>query len=117
MKRELAVLLDRELKDPRLGEGMITVSSVRVSKDLRQANVYISRLGDDPEGDKDCLEALEHAKGFLRRQLNDRMRLKHIPDLHFHLDTGPRRAMELEDIFKQIREQTPQESEEEDEQS
>ena len=114
MKRELAIMIDREIKDPRLGEGMVSVSQVTVSKDLRQANVYVSRLGDDPEADRECLEALDHAKGFMRRQLNERMRLKYIPELHFHLDTGPRRAMELEDLFRQIHEQNPPDAEAED---
>lgn len=113
MQRELAVLIDREIKDPRVT--MVTVAHVKVTKDLRQAEVYVSRLGDDPQADRECLEGLDRAKGFLRRQLNERMRIKHIPDLHFHLDTGPRRAMELEDIFRQIHEQSPPPTESEDE--
>lgn len=115
MQRELAVLVDREVKDPRVGAGMVTVSHVHVSKDLRQANVYVSRLGDDPQADRDCIEALERAKGFLRRQLNERMRMKYIPDLHFHLDEAPRRAMELEDLFRQIHEEQSSKAEGDDE--
>jgi len=114
MQRELAIMLDREVKDPRIG--MVTVSHVRVTRDLRQADVYVSRLGDDPQGDKDCIEGLAKASGYLRHQINERMRLKHIPELKFHLDTAPRHAMELEDIFRQIHEQSPAPTEQTNEQ-
>ena len=105
MAKELAVILDREIKDPRVG--MVTVSRVHVTKDLRVADVYVSRLGDDAKADAECIQALEHAAGFVRRLVGERMALKFLPDLKFHLDTSIRHAMALEEIFKKIHESEP----------
>ena len=98
--RELAIILDREIKDPRVG--MVTVSHVGVSRDLRKADVYVSRLGEDSTEDKECLEGLEKASGYIRRLLAQRVEFKNIPALNFHLDTAPSKAIEMEKLFKQI---------------
>jgi ribosome-binding factor A len=105
--RELAGILDREIKDPRVG--MVTVSHVHVTRDLRQADVYVSRLGNDPQTDLECLKALNGASGFIRRLLGQRIELKFLPDLRFRLDTSPREAMALEQIFRKIHEEAKQE--------
>ncbi|MCX7016529.1 MAG: 30S ribosome-binding factor RbfA [Candidatus Sumerlaeota bacterium] len=113
MARELAGILDREIKDPRVG--MVTVSRVHVTKDLRAADVYVSRLGDDAKADQECLQALEHAAGYIRRLVGERMVLKFLPELKFHLDTSVRYAMALEEIFKKIHESEPPREEAEEE--
>ncbi len=100
VSRELAVILDQDIKDPRVG--MATVSHVRVSKDLRTADVHVSRLGDDAEEDAQCMEALASAAGYIRRLLGERIALRFLPELRFHLDTSARKAIELEKIFKEI---------------
>jgi ribosome-binding factor A len=83
MQRELASLLQEELKDPRLG--MISVSGVEVSRDLAHARVYISVLGGT-ETVSETLGILNKAAGFLRHQLGQRMRLRVIPQLRFLYD-------------------------------
>ena len=103
--RELAEILDRDIKDPRIG--MVTVSDARVSRDLRKADIYISRLGENEEEDRECMEGLNQARGYIRRLLGERVVLKYLPDLTFHLDTGPRKAMEMEKLFKQIHDSSP----------
>lgn len=84
MQRDLAELIHRELKDPRIG--FVTISAVEVSRDLEHAKVFVSLLG---EGDIDeTLAALTHAAGFLRRELGRRMTTRTVPRLRFVHDTS-----------------------------
>lgn len=99
MQRELARLIQREVKDPRLG--MITLSEVRVSRDYGYADIYITllsaeELSEDDEKVQENLEILQEAAGFLRRRLGKIMTLRVIPRLRFHFDklAGESRRME-----------------------
>lgn len=83
IQRELAALIRKEVKDPRLS-AMVTVAEVRVSPDLSQARVYITVLDDRGE---QSAEVLNHAEGFLRSQLGKLLHLRTIPHLHFIHDT------------------------------
>jgi ribosome-binding factor A len=83
LQRELASLIFEELKDPRLG--MVSVSGTRVSRDLSHAKVYVSVLGDEQVATA-SLKVLNHAAGFLRHKLGQRMRLRTVPELRFHID-------------------------------
>jgi len=93
IQRDLAVLLQREIKDPRVG--MPTVSGVKVSRDLAYADVYVTFMAiDAPEKVKEALEVLEHASGMLRSLLSKSIKLRVMPRLRFHYDQtivdGPR---------------------------
>lgn len=83
IQRELADLIRTELKDPRLG--MVSVSGVTVSRDLSHARVHVSVLGNETQT-AESLKILHHAAGFLRHKLGQSMRMRVIPELHFHLD-------------------------------
>ncbi|MGM0594236.1 MAG: 30S ribosome-binding factor RbfA [Pseudomonadota bacterium] len=85
IQRELAELVQRELKDPRLG--MVTISAVDVTKDLSVAKVYFTVLnpGHDPQQTQ---KGLTHAGGFLRRELAHRMKLRVVPELRFFYDSS-----------------------------
>ncbi len=85
LQQELALLVQRELRDPRLG--FITVSLVRISKDFSFADVYFSVLGKDTEAQaEDSLAALKNASGFLRSALSKKLQLRMVPQLRFHFD-------------------------------
>ena len=86
MQRDLAVLVQRELKDPRLG--MVTISGVKVSRDLAFADVYVTFMGIDEieENIKQGLDVLANASGFLRSSLAKDLKLRVIPNLRFHYD-------------------------------
>ncbi|MEW6648436.1 MAG: 30S ribosome-binding factor RbfA [Pseudomonadota bacterium] len=99
MQRELALLIQRELKDPRLG--MITVSGVEVTRDFAHAKVFVTVLSDDPAQVAQSLEGLRHAAGFLRRELGRRMQLRTIPELHFAHDTSVERGTRLSALIDQ----------------
>ncbi|MCG5500035.1 30S ribosome-binding factor RbfA [Ectothiorhodospira lacustris] len=92
IQRELAELVREELKDPRVG--MLTIAGVEVSRDLAHAKVFFTVLGDD-EAIKVTSEGLRKAAGFLRRELGRRMRIRSIPELHFHYDDTQREGARI----------------------
>lgn len=83
IKRQLAVLIQQEIREPRTG--MITVSAVDVAPDLSHAKVYITTLGDE-EGQRLAVKALNQAAGFLRSGLARRLALRTVPQLRFQYD-------------------------------
>src|SRR5215510_2327804 len=84
LQTEIAHLLLRQLKDPRLS--MVTISRVEVSSDLRHACIYISKIGSETEQHA-ALQGFEHAAGFIRGQLGKHLKLRYTPELTFKLDT------------------------------
>jgi ribosome-binding factor A len=99
IRAELSQLILRRLKDPRVR--MTTVASVEVSGDLRHARVHVSVVGDETAREA-SLEALQHASGYLRRQLaKELFRLKNIPDLRFELDRGAEYSQRISDLLEE----------------
>ena len=100
MQRELALLIQREIKDPRLG--LITITGVDVSRDLSHAKIFITIMGqdDDEEAVKGNLRSLNEAAGFLRMQLGKSMKLRTVPQLHFNYDASIRRGVELSSLIE-----------------
>ena len=99
LQQELAVLIQREVKDPRLG--MVTVSGVNVSRDLGYADVHITLLGDDdPERIRENLAVLKRAAGFPRSQIARRIKLRHVPELRFHYDESVARGHQLSSLIE-----------------
>lgn len=103
IQRDLAQLIQFEIKDPRLG--MVTVSHVRVAKDLGYADVYITvmPLGDQDEVQavKDSLAVLNKAAGFLRHELARGIKLRVMPQLRFHFDETVERGRRLHSLIEQ----------------
>ncbi len=88
IKREVSDILRKDLKDPRLsGLGLISVTEVEVSRDLRFARVFVSVLGGAEEA-KQALTTLKKATGFIRSEIGRRIRLRHTPELAFRMDTS-----------------------------
>src|SRR5690606_36478706 len=99
MQRELALLIQREVRDHRVG--MITVTAPEVSRDLAHAKVFISLMGDAGAEDiAENLEALKDASGFLRVQLGRVMKLRTISHLHFFYDESVRRGVHLSSLIE-----------------
>ena len=96
IQRELAVLIQQEIKDPRLG--MVTVSAVDVSRDLSVAKVYVTVL-DEEHDMAQTLEVLEHAAGFLRHCLGQHMTLRTVPVLKFIHDESISRGNRLASLI------------------
>ncbi|MGD8782889.1 MAG: 30S ribosome-binding factor RbfA [Thioalkalispiraceae bacterium] len=92
LQRELAMLIQQEIMDPRVG--MITVSAVEVSKDLAHAKVFITALNED-QAHQQTIDALQHAAGFLQHELGKRLKLRTIPRLKFVYDESIERGSNL----------------------
>jgi len=99
IREELSGILQREMKDPRLG--FVSVLRVELSPDMSFARVYVSVYGSQEEQQK-TMEALEHASGFIRRQLAPRLTLRTIPRLRFILDRSMEHAENISRILAQI---------------
>lgn len=99
IQRELAQMIQREIKDPRLG--MVTINAVKVSRDMGYADIYVSlltteELTEESESVQASLGVLRKAAGFLRGQLGRAMKLRMVPHLRFHFDSllGKSRRMD-----------------------
>ena len=93
VQRELSDLIRMELKDPRLGGGMVTISGVKISSDLGYADVYVTvmnrgELTNDltQQAHQDTLDLLNGAAGFMRQELGRRIKTRFTPRLRFHYD-------------------------------
>lgn len=96
IQRELATIVQTELKDPRIK--LITLTSVDISPDFAQAKIYFTSL-DQSEGPKETIKALTQAAGFLRRELARRMTIRIIPQLHFFYDKSVERGVHLSQLI------------------
>ncbi|MBC7751337.1 MAG: ribosome-binding factor A [Candidatus Saccharibacteria bacterium] len=93
VQRELSDLIRMELKDPRLGGGMVTISAVKVSSDLGYADLYVTVMGRGEltndlteQSHQETLDLLNGAAGFLRQELGRRIKTRFTPRLRFHYD-------------------------------
>ena len=98
---EINAMLAGELKDPRL-EGMVVVSEVRVQPDMKHARVFVSMRGSSKE-QNDAIKALEHASGFIRSELIERLQLRRLPELHFALDLSQEHVERIEQLLKEVK--------------
>lgn len=96
IQRELAELIQLELKDPRVG--MVTLTGVEVSADYAHAKVYFSLLGDQARVNE-ALKGLNSAAGFLRSQVAHRMKLRVMPMLHFVHDISIEQGARLDKLI------------------
>lgn len=101
IRAELSDLLTRRVRDPRVQ--MASITQVVVSADLRHARVWVSVLGDEEEPRLAAVEALTHARGFLRSELAHRLKhLRVTPELHFELDRGAEHSQRISDILEEL---------------
>lgn len=99
IREEISLLLQRELKDPRLG--FITVTEVATSPDLRSAKVFVSVLGDEAQWTA-SLSALSGARGFIRNWLRQHLDLRVTPELSFRPDRSMAHAARIQQLLKQL---------------
>jgi ribosome-binding factor A len=108
MKDELTLLINRELKDPRIPS--VSVTNVELTRDAKQATVFISILSlnqtsADPELMESCLDALEKSKGYLKKSISKIMQLRFVPELLFREDKGLENTLRVHELLKQISEE------------
>lgn len=113
MKKEIGDIISRKIKDPRVG--FVTVTDVEVTGDLQQAKVYISVLGDEQQRE-DTLKGLAKAKGFIRTEIGQRIRLRKTPELIFEFDETMAYGNRINSLIHELRrdEQPGEEEQEKD---
>lgn len=97
--RELAQMIQQEVSDPRVG--MVTVSHVDVTSDLKYAKVYVTRLnGVESDQDVDeCIAGLTNAAGFLKRGIAKRVEIRTIPELRFYYDKSLEHGFHMDELI------------------
>jgi len=108
LREELGELIAYELRDPRIGDTMVT--EVLVSPDMRHAQVRL-HMASDASSQHEAIQALEGARHFLRRQLAERLNLYRVPELHFEADLSLSEKGRLEHLLKRVRRGRPRDSE------
>ena len=99
IQRVLSTLL-RDIKDPRLHQGMISVTDVKTTNDLRYANVFLSVFG--MESEKEFRKGLKSAAGYLRRELGRALTLRYTPELVFELDNSIERGAKINSLLNDL---------------
>ena len=99
LKRELSIIIDNNLKNPNI-TGMISVTKVKTSPDLKYAKVYISLL--NCKNKKDTLDGLKNASGFMRSEIAKRINLRYTPELSFEIDDSMEYGNRIDNILKEI---------------
>jgi len=100
MRDEVSRLIQRDLRDPRIG--FVTVTGADVSPDLRNVRLYVSVLGDDTQRQA-TLKALNGARGFFQRALFRNLGLRHAPTIVFRHDDSIDRGQRIEDLLRSVR--------------
>ncbi len=100
IKREVSDVIQHELKDPRIS-GMISVTKVTVTNDLKYSKIYVSVLGN-PEEKKQILLGLKNASGFIRKEIGQRVNIRYTPELVFEMDDSIEYGFRISNILKQI---------------
>ncbi len=99
LRREISLIIHKEIKDPRLG--FTTITKVEVSKDLKNARVYYSVL--EEKDAKNTMHALASAEGYIKKLIGDRLKMRFVPDIKFVVDKSmehSRRVLEILDEIK-----------------
>lgn len=100
IQKEFSEILQRELKDPRIG--FVTVTRVKVTPDLKIANIYISIYGSAKERER-TLQGLESAKGYIRNLFAKRLHIKFIPEIRFFYDKSIEEGIRISKIISKLR--------------
>jgi len=105
MRREIADILERRLRDPRLHHG-VNVTDVEVTPDLSLARVYVSILPGGDERER-SLRTLHRAAGFVRRELASRLSLREVPEIRFQLDPSIETGARVDDLLRRLQSGEP----------
>ena len=112
IREELSDMIIRDVSDPRLAG--ISITGAKVDRELSYADIFVSAVEGSERAPK-VIEGLEHASGFLRRRLAERIDLRVFPRLRFHWDPTPERADHIERLLAELRQESPSQTENETE--
>ncbi|MBE9127079.1 MULTISPECIES: 30S ribosome-binding factor RbfA [unclassified Coleofasciculus] len=104
IQQEVSQMLLNEIKDDRVGAGMVSITDVDVSGDLQHAKIYVSIYGTD-EAKAETMAGLQSASGYVRRELGKRIRLRRTPEVRFIEDRGLERGDRMLSLLNQLNEE------------
>ncbi len=107
LKQETSAILQRDLRDPRVG--FVSVTDVELSPDLRHAKIFVSIMGD-AEAKARTMDGLVSAQGFIRTELARRIRLRHMPEVAFRIDESIERGARVARLLREVTEPKPESS-------
>lgn len=99
LRQEISLLVQHEVRDPRVG--LATITAVETSPELDHARVYVTALGD-AEAKQEAAQGLQRAAAFIRGQLGKRLHLRRVPELHFEVDRKLDEARRIEDLLREV---------------
>ena len=102
---EISIIIQRELKDPRIG--FVTITDAEVTSDLRHARVFFTVLGDTAQPEETA-KALNRAAGFVRSEFARRAQMRFVPEIRFEFDPSVERGARLEQLLRQVRQDEEQ---------
>lgn len=100
IKKIVSQLIIKSIKDPRINN-MTNVTDVELTNDLSFATIYIAVLGSDYDKEE-AIKGLDNAKGFIKRELGQKLDLRHIPDLIFEIDNTYEQGFRIESLIREI---------------
>ena len=102
VKREVSNIIQNEIKDPRL-TAMVSVTDVKVTRDLRYAKVFVSIFGKNDEEKNNTFVALKNASGYIRKEIGQRINLRYDPQIIFELDDSINYGMHIEELIQRVK--------------
>lgn len=99
IKRYISEIIQKHVKDPRLG--FVSVTDVELSRDLSHAKIFVSVFGEEEEQIK-TMEGLNRATGFIRTELGKRLRVRHVPELVFSYDASLEHGARINEILREL---------------
>ena len=102
IKKVISDMLLREIKDPRLSDGMVSITDVEVTRDGSYAKVFLTVYAaeGDTEANARAIEGMEHCKGLIKREIGRRMDLRRVPELLFEIDTSFEYGMRMDALIE-----------------
>ncbi len=100
IQQEISRILEKDINDPRLS-GLISITGVLTSEDLRHVRVYVSVLGDE-EARTQALKGFAAASGFIKKEVSTNLRMRHAPDFAFEYDDSIERGTEVLQIMEDL---------------
>ena len=102
VKREVSNIIQNEIKDPRL-TAMVSVTDVKVTRDLRYAKVFVSIFGKNDEEKNNTFVALKNASGYIRKEIGQRINLRYNPQIIFELDDSINYGIHIEELIQRVK--------------
>ena len=102
VRREVSNIIQNEIKDPRL-TAMVSVTDVKVTRDLRYAKVFVSIFGKNDEEKNNTFVALKNASGYIRKEIGQRINLRYNPQIIFELDDSINYGMHIEELIQRVK--------------